>query len=285
MVVPSTLTRAATSVALVAIAVYAVSTQPASVTVRERGCASEDRPPCSAATASALHLDESHRRGGGWSLARSLTGEQRWATAYLRSDDGFLSLRIEGAVDSGAPQILSLLREVDLLPSWNRFCDEASLLRLLSPTELWAAAGVRLPWPVPPQHLFIRAAVSDDPQSEDGVVAIAQSTGASLRPPDGLRLPASLRRRLELPVGLAAGRLRPLPPLARVGGGAGDGAGGEGLAPHQTRLDVLLTFNLSRMPFATGPAAAPPRWVLSMVVWIVVRPHARDHTRAPTEQQ
>ena len=44
-----------------------------------------------------------------------------------------------------------LLHEVDLLPRWNRYCDGAALLHAHSATDLVAATGVRLPWPVPQQ--------------------------------------------------------------------------------------------------------------------------------------
>ena len=231
------------------------------------GCAAPDRPPCTAQAASTQHLDESHLRGGGWTLARSINGDQ-WLRVYTRSRDGFLSLRIEGAVVGSIPEILSILREVDLLPLWNRFCDVAMLLHLVSPSELWVAAGVKLPWPVPQQSLFLRASVADDPQSKQGIVALAQSPSASatLKPPEGVRLPTALQRRLDLPVPLASGRLQPL------AANAGDGM-------PRTRLDIFMTFDVSGMAFLAGAASAP-RWIVNMVVWVVVRPR-RIRWRAP----
>ena len=245
-----------TAVAILLLAAY-VLWQPTSSDDGscEAGCAAEDRAPCSAAEAAALHLGEEHHRGNGWSLARSLSGTQ-WVKAYTRSREGALSLRLEGAVDSGAPEILSVLREVDLLPLWNRFCDGATLLRLLSPTQLWVGAGVKLPWPVPPQSLFVHASVGDDPQSPHGIVAMAQSPTSKLQPPSGVSLPSSLQRRVDLPVALASGRLRPLHDCGAA-------------SCRRTQLDIFLTFNLTRMAFLAGAASAPA-WVVNMVTWIVV---------------
>ena len=109
------------------------------------------------AEAARRHLGESGVAEEGWTLARILDGEQ-WLKVYTRQAGGHLSFRVEASVSDDAASILSVLREVDLLPAWNRFCDRAELLHLPSQTALWAAAGVKLPWPVPLLSLMVHAA-------------------------------------------------------------------------------------------------------------------------------
>lgn len=136
-----------------------------------------------------------------WTLARELQGDE-WMRIWMRNSGGILRFRMEGSVNASAPEILSIIREVDLLPQWNSFCDRALVLRLSSATSLWAAAGVRLPWPIPAQALLVHAQVASDPQGH-GLVAMARSE----RNATGLALPADLGGRMPLHVE-AIGRLR-----------------------------------------------------------------------------
>ena len=95
---------------------------------------------------------------------------------WTHSSGGSLDLRLRGSVLGTSAEILSVLREVDLLPLWNRYCDGASVRELVSPTELYAAAGVRLPWPVLP---VMRARWNPRPWA----VPLPRSQAAPMLPP------------------------------------------------------------------------------------------------------
>ena len=193
----------------------------------------------------------------GWTLARTIAGEQHMRV-FTRQSGGHLSLRIEGVVAHDGARILSVLREVDLLERWNRFCDGAETLSLLSPTELWAAAGVALPWPVPKLSLLIHAHVAPDPTGH-AVIAVAQSPSASVVQPSNVRLPPFLRGRAPLPVHLAVARLRTLPPQAQSNGQA---------TRQRTGGDIFITFDMSAIGLV--PSAGVPTWLINIIVYIAV---------------
>ena len=159
------------------------------------------------ASAALAYLEESDGRG--WQLARSLEEGEQWLTVHTRSRRGELSLRFSAHVHSTSAEILAILREFDLIPTWNHFCDGASLLHLHHRTEMWAAAGVQLPWPIPKQYLFVRANVRKDPALAGALVATAQSfTPHVIEPPAGTPLPSYASTREHLVVELAVARLR-----------------------------------------------------------------------------
>jgi hypothetical protein len=224
-------------------------------------------PAPTPADAAAEQLGEKPPSASEWTLARTIYAPAGpWLKVYTRQADRQLSLRAEGAVRGSAAEILCLLRELDLMPQWNKYTDGTpTLLRMVTPTELWAALGVRLPWPVPRQSLFVKALVERDPSSKRGIVATAQSTSEVIVPPDGVALPDSLADRAELPVQLAVGRIRPLD----------SGASASGAPQRQqrqqplSRVDVYLTFDLSRLGYLAAASAAPS-WLVNLIVFIAV---------------
>lgn len=194
-----------------------------------------------------------------WMLARELHGDE-WMRVWTHSSGGTLDLRVQGRVHGSAAEILSILREVDLLPLWNRYCDGADLRRLVAPNDMWAAAGVRLPWPVPAQALLVHAQARKDPLA-NGLVALAQSPSAAMPAPEGVVLPASLRGRLPLLVDLAVGRLR----------------AESGTQRTSTRVDVYLSFVLADMGFHVEAA---PVWITNIIVYIVAPVIWHSYTQA-----
>jgi hypothetical protein len=172
--------------------------------------------PLDAQDAAQLHLpsfahdDLVLRRG--FSLARSMHSNEGWLKVHTRMERSYLSVHAHGELSVTAAEILAVLREVDMIPKWNKFCDHAYLLQVVSPTELWAVAGVRLPWPVPAQVLHVHAKLAGDSKRPHAVVAAARSV-SFLRGPDHalidalamcaspfLRLANSARPTLTLPV-------------------------------------------------------------------------------------
>ena len=118
----------------------------------------------------------------GFTHARSLhlrSGDSSpWLKVYTRSGEGKLSIHAHGVMFATAAELLAVLREVDLLPQWNRYCDTASVLKSTSQKELWAVAGVRLPWPVPPQTLRVHAKLGVDRKRRRAIVAAARSVSS-----------------------------------------------------------------------------------------------------------
>jgi hypothetical protein len=212
------------------------------------GATRSSSEPLTPGDASSQYLGPIDRRV--WTLAREVHGEQ-WMRVWTQSSGGDLSLRVEGGVYASAAEILAMLREVDLLPTWNRFCDGAPPPTVITATDLWASAGVRLPWPVPPQSLTVHALVARDPEAAEGVVAFARSpTAADATRPKGAALPSWLRTRLPLRVDVAVARMRPAKHAARTA----------------TRADIYLNFRLSDMHFH---ATTAPSWIVNTVVYIV----------------
>ena len=110
-------------------------------------------------------------RGGlpldGWRLAKSVDGGK--LRRYTRADGaGEFGFRFVSEIDvAGAAECMALPRETDLIPEWNIFCEAAEIVRLDSPTELWAQAILKLPWPVP-RHLVRLHATLHDRVERDG---------------------------------------------------------------------------------------------------------------------
>ena len=187
----------------------------------------------------------------GFFHARTLADGEQSLRIYTRLEpDSLLGIRASGTVGATAAEVISVLREVDLIPEWNRFCDFGILLRVLRQNVLWASAGVRLPWPVPPQSLLVRAKVEADATRPGAILAVAQSVDAKSRRrlAQGVAMPSPLSSRLELPVEMAVGRLT---------------AAGDAL----TRFEVALSFNLTAAAGVAVPRA--PSWVINLIVWVV----------------
>ena len=97
--------------------------------------------------------------GIAWTLASRLDDN---LSIYTLIDATRLSLRfVVDALPTGAAELMCLPREVDLVPTWNRFCAWGGVLRVASPTELWVGAVLKLPWPVPRHAILLHAQLHD----------------------------------------------------------------------------------------------------------------------------
>lgn len=212
-------------------------------------------------------------RFDGWTHARTLTGEQ-WLRVYTRVSGHELGVRVHGFALADAATLLSVLREVDLMPQWNRFCDRAELLHVASPTDITAVAGTKLPWPVPPQSLRVRAQVARDDDEVAGVVALAWPPDPSELPRSARQLPVALRERHVLPLGWAVGRLRPdisgSGRSSSTGGGDGHARDGAGAPAVGTSIEAAVIFDLSNSPFVASAAASVPGWLVKLIVFVCV---------------
>ena len=78
----------------------------------------------------------------GFFHARTLADGEQSLRIYTRLEpDSLLGIRASGTVGATAAEVISVLREVDLIPEWNRFCDfgicsgTISITNWLSPTD------------------------------------------------------------------------------------------------------------------------------------------------------
>jgi len=183
-----------------------------------------------------------------WTLASRLDDN---LSIYTLIDATRLSLRfVVDALPTGAAELMCLPREVDLVPTWNRFCAWGGVLRVASPTELWVGAVLKLPWPVP-RHAILLHAQLHDRMAEEGCVLVEATTPASF----AAALPAPLRACPHaLPIAASVGRLMPLPP---------DSAG------PRTAVDVQMTIELRGLGWMGGMASGVPQWLVNLFLFVV----------------
>lgn len=143
-----------------------------------------------------------------WTLASRLDDN---VSIYTAIDASRFSLRfVVDSLPTGTAELMCLLREVDLIPTWNAFCAWGGVLRVASATELWVGAVLALPWPVPRHAILVHAQLHDR-MAEEGCVLIDAATPSAFA--DALPAPLSACTH-SLPIAMSVGRLTPLPPAA-----------------------------------------------------------------------
>ena len=189
--------------------------------------------------------------GEEWTLASTLDDGK--LCIYTAQEPGRFSLRIVlASLPTGAAELMCLPREVDLISTWNKFCGWGEVLRLTTPTELWAGAVLALPWPVPKHSILVHAQMHDRMQ-EDGCVFVEARTPETF---EGT-LPAQMRACPQtLPIAASSGRLTPLPPDAATG------------APR-TAADVSMTVSLTGLGWMGGVASGVPQWLINLILVVV----------------
>ena len=144
-----------------------------------------------------------------WTLASRLDNNVSIYTAIDASRRFSLRFVVD-SLPTGAAELMCLLREVDLIPTWNAFCAWGGVLRTASATELWVGAVLALPWPVP-RHAIVVHAQLHDRIAEEGCVLVKAATPSALAD----TLPSQLRACMHsLPIAMSVGRLTPLTPAA-----------------------------------------------------------------------
>ena len=117
---------------------------------------------------------------------------------------GEFALRVVSQLECGVDELLSLVVELDLMPSWNRFCAFAAVMHAVTCVDLYAGGAARLPWPIPRYALLLRARLLDMMGSLGCMVVAARTPpgGSFARetPPHEAELPAQLRGTKVLPL-------------------------------------------------------------------------------------
>jgi hypothetical protein len=201
----------------------------------------------------------------GWALARELDGLQ----AYTRVEPGLFAFRVRASVPGTAPaEWVVLMREFDLMPQWLTLCDGAQLLRLASPTHLWALATFSLPWymaVLPPLFVLLHVRLHERTPGE----WLASCTSATDDEYDRATLP-HLKRYSEVPVECIA-RLAATPHATAPAGEGG--AAASGTRDADTSVDAIFRIRLSRLTFL-GPArhamSAAPAWLVQLAASVII---------------
>lgn len=195
-----------------------------------------------------------------WKPATSITEKSGTSLRVrTRARRGELGFRIEGTLDASVVELVSLVRETDLMPTWNAYAREGRVVRLASPTELWAYADFRFwPLPIPPMYVALHATLDDR-------VATAGHVACSFRspPPDGpsafdrSAIPPAVAKHAEMVVPSAKAKLFP---VARPAG-----------LPPRTDFESEVLLDLSLLAFL-GPVRHlhPPQWMVTTITKIMM---------------
>ena len=190
----------------------------------------------------------------GWRLAKSVDGGK--LRCYTRADGaGEFGFRFVSEIDvAGAAECMALPRETDLIPEWNIFCEAAEIVRLDSPTELWAQAILKLPWPVP-RHLVRLHATLHDRVERDGCFVCHTATPPDFpETSDDPRYAACASH--QLPLRLGVGRLVPLPEAVA--------------GVPRTAADIVMLIDLNQVRYLRGLGGHLPQWLVDVVLAIMV---------------
>ena len=120
------------------------------------------------------------------------SGRARVYRALDATAKGDFVLRVASQFECGVGELLSLVVELDLMPTWNRFCASGTIFHRVSCVDLYAGGAARMPWPVPRYSLMLRARLLDLMASSLGCMLVVAHTppgGDFLReePPHGGR--------------------------------------------------------------------------------------------------
>ena len=182
--------------------------------------------------------------------------DQGQAQVLRRTDqcNGDLILRVVARLACQVPELLSLVIELDLMPTWNRFCAVAEVFHRVTCIDLYAGGAAQLPWPIPRYNILLRARLLNLMDTLGCMLVVARTPeGQSFRfedPPYEATLPAKMQGRRQLPLKVAACALTPL-------------AVGEDGSAAGVSFDLVVHVQLSAAAFVPG-------WVIDFVMRRVV---------------
>ena len=222
-----------------------------------------------------------------WTLSCEVDrGAARVYRRHVRDGSRDFTLRCVLRLDAGVAELLSLVVELDLMPSWNQFCGAAAIYHRVSRADYYAGGCTRLPWPLPKFGILLRSWLLDliDPigcmlvvarppaAAEDGraVAALAPRPFGAEAPAYGGEIDAATRAPRLLPIRAATCALTPLP----------HDVGHPDFPPNfprpRTAFDLVVVISL-------GAVHVLPGWVLDFfmrvcVPWLCRRVLALVHT-------
>ncbi|KAG2447129.1 hypothetical protein HYH02_007875 [Chlamydomonas schloesseri] len=153
--------------------------------------------------------------------------------------------RARCVLDAPTEHLVALAREVDLCPTWNKYCTSAHVLKEASPTDVTVYMSLYVPWPFNDVG-FVVEANGADLYDEEGRLIIAFSSPDSKD--SGVQLPpgAEKHRKVKL-LSPSCMSFTPLPPKAPGG-------------PQRTLCHVQTYVN---------PGISVPAFIISFVLKVL----------------
>jgi hypothetical protein len=133
-------------------------------------------------------------RSDQWRLVCDI--DQGRARVLRKLDAGDFTLRITSGLACSVDELLSLVIELDLMPTWNNFCSAAAIFHRYSRVDYLAGGGTVMPWPVPRYNIVLRARLLDLMSTLGCMLVVATHTQAC----GDDKLPAQMRGRRNLPL-------------------------------------------------------------------------------------
>ena len=192
-----------------------------------------------------------------WQLANEIKGRRESVIIYVRTSSGELGFRMKGRLQTSSVVLVSIFREADLLPTWNKFIDQAKVVHVATPTQLWAFADMKFwPLPIPSTYMAIHARLED-------CTASAGYWRYELHSPDSngplafdlTSIPTSVRKHSEVVVSKVVGMV----------------ATTENPSGVYTDFELNLVIDLRRLTFL-GPLRylTPPAWLVRIVTSVIM---------------
>ncbi|GBF90344.1 hypothetical protein Rsub_02450 [Raphidocelis subcapitata] len=152
----------------------------------------------------------------GWRLIQDVPGGLRLLYRHGPQTETAHCFKAACELDCELPELLSMAREFDLVPTWNSYITQTDILQITSLVELLVYASVWIPWPFAHRDVLIQA-VGMDMLAEDGSVAISFASPEAGMPED-VEPPAGYEGRTHVQI-LPGSCLRmvPLPPKSPGG--------------------------------------------------------------------
>lgn len=115
-----------------------------------------------------------------WNYAKSSDG----VTAYTRSvaTSGFKEYKVETEVDATLTQVVAMLMSVPDMPQWVDRCAEASMIKVISPTESITRTVTASPFPLKNREAIAHGKLTQDPATK--IVTLTAAGRADFIPPD-----------------------------------------------------------------------------------------------------
>jgi len=117
-------------------------------------------------------------------------------------DSKFKAIKVECEIDATQSQLVALLMDVNTSADWVYHTKSCTLIKQVSPSELYYYSEVNLPWPAANRDFVAHLIVSQNPETKvvvidgpavngmvpvkNGIVRITNSTGKWIITPDGI---------------------------------------------------------------------------------------------------
>jgi ribosome-associated toxin RatA of RatAB toxin-antitoxin module len=140
----------------------------------------------------------------GWDLKKDKDGIRVYSRPAGHSR--FNTMRVETILPAKLSSLAALILDIDNYPRWSFNCQKASVLKKISPSELYFYSLVHSPWPATDRDLAVHLHIRQDPSTKVMNIS-AESVPNYIPPKKGLvRVPMSTERWTVTP--LPGGRIR-----------------------------------------------------------------------------